>query len=66
MFTSETPDEKTFAIKPMNCPGCVQVFNQGLKSYRDLPLKLSEFGKVQIRTLWSFTRSIKSKSVYPR
>jgi len=46
MFTSETPDKKTFAIKPMNCPGCVQVFNQGLKSYRDLPLKLSEFGKV--------------------
>ncbi len=46
MYTSETPDEKTFAIKPMNCPGCVQVFNQGLKSYRDLPLKLSEFGKV--------------------
>ena len=46
MFTSETPDEKIFAVKPMNCPGCVQVFNQGLKSYRDLPLKLSEFGKV--------------------
>jgi threonyl-tRNA synthetase len=46
MFISETPDEKTFAVKPMNCPGCVQVFNQGLKSYRDLPLKLSEFGKV--------------------
>ncbi|MBD1138459.1 threonine--tRNA ligase [Pelagibacterales bacterium SAG-MED41] len=46
MFTSETPDDKTFAVKPMNCPGCVQVFNQGLKSYRDLPLKLSEFGKV--------------------
>jgi threonyl-tRNA synthetase len=46
MFTSETPDKKIFAIKPMNCPGCVQVFNQGLKSYRDLPLKLSEFGKV--------------------
>jgi threonyl-tRNA synthetase len=46
MFTSETPDEKTFAVKPMNCPGCIQVFNQGLKSYRDLPLKLSEFGKV--------------------
>jgi threonyl-tRNA synthetase len=46
MYTSETPDEKTFAVKPMNCPGCVQVFNQGLKSYRDLPLKLSEFGKV--------------------
>jgi len=46
MFTSETPDEKTFAIKPMNCPGCLQIFNQGLKSYRDLPLRLSEFGKV--------------------
>ena len=46
MYTSITPDEKIFAIKPMNCPGCVQVFNQGLKSYRDLPLKMSEFGKV--------------------
>ena len=46
MYTSTTPDEKIFAIKPMNCPGCVQVFNQGLKSYRDLPLKMSEFGKV--------------------
>tara|TARA_B100001121_G_scaffold17550_1_gene13977 strand:- start:564 stop:2480 length:1917 start_codon:yes stop_codon:yes gene_type:complete len=46
MFTSETPDQKIFAIKPMNCPGCVQVFNQGLKSYRDLPFKMSEFGKV--------------------
>ena len=46
MFTSQTPDEKVFAVKPMNCPGCVQIFNQGLKSYRDLPLKLSEFGKV--------------------
>ena len=46
MYTSETPDEKIFAVKPMNCPGCVQIFNQGLKSYRDLPLKLSEFGKV--------------------
>ena len=46
MYTSTTPDEKVFAIKPMNCPGCVQVYNQGLKSYRDLPLKMSEFGKV--------------------
>ncbi len=46
MYTSETPDNKIFAIKPMNCPGCVQVFNQGLKSYRDLPFKMSEFGKV--------------------
>ena len=46
MYTSKTPDEKVFAIKPMNCPGHVQVFNQGLKSYRDLPLRISEFGKV--------------------
>ncbi len=46
MYTTTTPDERVFAIKPMNCPGCVQVFNQGLKSYRDLPLKLSEFGRV--------------------
>ena len=46
MYTSETPDNKIFAIKPMNCPGCVEVFNQGLKSYRDLPIKMSEFGKV--------------------
>ncbi|MDA8844833.1 threonine--tRNA ligase [Candidatus Pelagibacter bacterium] len=46
MYTSQTPDEKIFAIKPMNCPGHVQVFNQGLKSYRELPLRISEFGKV--------------------
>ena len=46
MYTSQTPDEKIFAIKPMNCPGHVQVFNQGLKSYRDLPFRISEFGKV--------------------
>jgi len=46
MYTSETPDEKIFAIKPMNCPGHIQVFNQGLKSYRDLPLRITEFGKV--------------------
>ena len=46
MYTSQTPDEKIFAIKPMNCPGHVQIFNQGLKSYRDLPMKISEFGKV--------------------
>ena len=45
MYTTSV-DEKTFAIKPMNCPGHVQVFNQGLKSYKDLPLKISEFGKV--------------------
>ncbi len=46
MYTSTTPDDKVFAIKPMNCPGCIEVFNQGLKSYKDLPLKMSEFGKV--------------------
>ena len=46
MYTSQTPDEKVFAIKPMNCPGHIQIFNQGLKSYRDLPLRISEFGKV--------------------
>ena len=46
MYTSTTPDEKVFAIKPMNCPGCIEVFKQGLKSYKDLPLKMSEFGKV--------------------
>ena len=46
MYTSQTPDEKIFAIKPMNCPGHIQIFNQGLKSYRDLPLRITEFGKV--------------------
>ena len=45
MYTSETPDEKIFAIKPMNCPGHIQVFNQGLKSYRDLPLRLQNLEK---------------------
>jgi threonyl-tRNA synthetase len=46
MFTTETEDGRTFAIKPMNCPGHVQIFNQGLRSYRELPLRLAEFGKV--------------------
>ncbi len=46
MFTTTTPDERVFALKPMNCPGHVQVFKNGLKSYRDLPAKISEFGKV--------------------
>src|ERR1700738_5122984 len=40
------PDARTFAIKPMNCPGHIQVFKQGLRSYRELPLRLAEFGKV--------------------
>ena len=46
MFTTTTKEDKTYAIKPMNCPGGIQVYNQGIKSYRDLPLKISEFGKV--------------------
>ena len=46
MFTSETEDGRSFAIKPMNCPGCVQVFKQGTRSYRDLPMRIAEFGKV--------------------
>lgn len=46
MFTSETEDDRVFALKPMNCPGHVQIFKNGLKSYRDLPLKLAEFGAV--------------------
>ena len=46
MFTSETGDGRNYAIKPMNCPGHVQVFKQGITSYRDLPYRLSEFGKV--------------------
>ncbi|HXI75528.1 MAG TPA: threonine--tRNA ligase [Steroidobacteraceae bacterium] len=46
MYMTTTPDERTFAIKPMNCPGHIQVFKQGLRSYRELPLRLAEFGKV--------------------
>jgi len=46
MYTSVTPDDRTFCLKPMNCPGHVQVFKHGLRSYRELPLKFAEFGKV--------------------
>ena len=46
MFTSRTEDERLWAIKPMNCPGHVQVFKNALRSYRELPLRLAEFGKV--------------------
>ena len=46
MFLTKTEDERTFALKPMNCPGSVSMFSQGLKSYRDLPLRMAEFGKV--------------------
>ncbi len=46
MFVTELPDERVFCCKPMNCPGHVQIYKHGLKSYRDLPLKIAEFGKV--------------------
>ena len=46
MFTTTTEDERVFALKPMNCPGAVSLFAQRLKSYRDLPLRMAEFGKV--------------------
>ena len=45
IFTTES-ESREYAVKPMNCPGHVQIFNQGLKSYRDLPLKIAEFGTV--------------------
>ena len=46
MFTTVLPDERVFCCKPMNCPGHVQIFKHGLRSYRELPLKIAEFGKV--------------------
>lgn len=46
MFTTTTEDEREFAFKPMNCPGHMMVYNQGIRSYKSLPLKLAEFGKV--------------------
>ena len=46
MYLTQTPDERVYAVKPMNCPGHIQVFKQGIKSYRDLPYYLAEFGKV--------------------
>ena len=46
MFSTQTEDDRIFALKPINCPGSVSMFSQGLKSYRDLPLRMSEFGKV--------------------
>ncbi|PPQ39289.1 threonyl-tRNA synthetase [Rhodoblastus acidophilus] len=46
MFITKTEDERIFALKPMNCPGHVQIFKNGLKSYRDLPMKIAEFGIV--------------------
>ena len=46
MFTTEAKEKKVYALKPMNCPGGMQVYKQGIKSYRDLPLRIAEFGKV--------------------
>ena len=46
MFLTHTPDKRVYAIKPMNCPGHVQIFKHGLRSYRELPVRLAEFGKV--------------------
>ena len=46
MFLTQTPDQRRYAIKPMNCPGHVQIFKHGLRSYRELPMRLAEFGKV--------------------
>jgi threonyl-tRNA synthetase len=46
MFATQTEDDRVFAIKPMNCPGHVQIFKHGLKSYRELPIKMAEFGNV--------------------
>jgi len=46
MFTTELPDERVFCCKPMNCPGHVQIYKHGLKSYKDLPIRMAEFGKV--------------------
>ncbi len=46
MFITQTEDDRIFALKPMNCPGHVQIYKDGLKSYRDLPMKISEFGIV--------------------
>ncbi len=46
MYLTRTPDERVYAIKPMNCPGHVQIFKHGLRSYRELPVRFAEFGKV--------------------
>jgi threonyl-tRNA synthetase len=46
MYSTVMPDERKYALKPMNCPGGVQVYNHGQRSYRELPLRMAEFGKV--------------------
>ena len=46
MYVAKTADKKNFALKPMNCPGGIQVFNNSIRSYKDLPIRVAEFGKV--------------------
>ena len=46
MFLAQTHDDRDYALKPMNCPGHMMIYNESLRSYRDLPMKISEFGKV--------------------
>ncbi|MEM0976050.1 MAG: threonine--tRNA ligase [Pseudomonadota bacterium] len=46
MFLAQTHDDRDYALKPMNCPGHMLIYNQGIKSYRDMPVKIAEFGKV--------------------
>ena len=46
MFLAKTHDDRDYALKPMNCPGHMMIYNESLRSYRDLPMKISEFGKV--------------------
>ena len=46
MFLAETQDDREYALKPMNCPGHMMIYNHGVRSYRDLPMKIAEFGKV--------------------
>ena len=59
--------KERFAIKPMNCPGHCQIYNQGLKSYKDLPIKISEFGKVHRYEPFRFTTWINESSrIYTR
>ena len=61
MFVCETDEGEVLAVKPMNCPGHVQIFNQGQKSYRDLPLRMGEFGLCH-RYIASFARLMRGRA----
>ena len=65
MFSTQTEDERVYALKPMNCPGSVSMFAHGLKSYRDLPLRMAEFGKVHDPSRDAIINSIKKKQGPP-